>query len=305
VYEQVDDDSVVVDSARRKRRRVYLAVFVAYVTAGLCFYWATEGWSINETLVFTLSVLTSCGYGHLDPESPAGRVFTTFYVLGGLVICAVFAGEMLDLLVSMEIEALANAMKKRAACGPDVAGPSSEEDMVRSRRRHFVTGVVNLAALLTLSVALFWLCFGERFVDALYFAFVTTLKLDSICISKAVHCDHKWQVSSGGFSWWLLFTVLWYVVTYEIIGHFFVATSTYLGVDHTPRMTRLQSVSRGRLERMDQDGDGRVTKLEFLRDRLVQGGLCSADDIDTIFRNFDELDTDHSGILDLADVGQA
>lgn len=48
---------------------------------------------------------------------------------------------------------------------------------------------------------------------------------------------------------------------------------------------------------MDLNKDGRISRSEFLRDRLIQDGLCDKETVDAILRNFDRLDTEGYGVL--------
>eukprot|EP00429_Kryptoperidinium_foliaceum_P006063 CAMPEP_0176016566 /NCGR_PEP_ID=MMETSP0120_2-20121206/7917_1 /TAXON_ID=160619 /ORGANISM="Kryptoperidinium foliaceum, Strain CCMP 1326" /LENGTH=142 /DNA_ID=CAMNT_0017349567 /DNA_START=260 /DNA_END=685 /DNA_ORIENTATION=- len=131
---------------------------------------------------------------------------------------------------------------------------------------------------------------------------IIVLRLDNLCTLEEVTCSHGWHTNSGGNPVSLALAALWYILTYGTIGHFLAAASAYLGTETDAEMTTLQRVDMLRLTRMDTDGDGIVTKLEFLRDRLIQGGVCSAGDIDTILRNFDELDITRTGFLNHRDV---
>lgn len=53
---------------------------------------------------------------------------------------------------------------------------------------------------------------------------------------------------------------------------------------------------------MDSDGDGKVSKLEYLSYMLVKLGKADQDDIDGILSQFQKLDKDGSGELDREDL---
>lgn len=53
---------------------------------------------------------------------------------------------------------------------------------------------------------------------------------------------------------------------------------------------------------MDSDGDGKVSKLEYLSYMLVKLNKADQDDIDGILAQFQKLDKDGSGELDKADL---
>jgi len=57
------------------------------------------------------------------------------------------------------------------------------------------------------------------------------------------------------------------------------------------------------LKAMDADGDGNVSRSEFLRAQLIENNLVEQDVIDTILNTFDLLDKDGSGELGKGDLG--
>ena len=61
-------------------------------------------------------------------------------------------------------------------------------------------------------------------------------------------------------------------------------------------------LTAGDIAAMDEDGDGEVDRLEFLTKMLVRLGRAEAADIDEILQQFDVLDADGSGTLDMQDI---
>lgn len=53
---------------------------------------------------------------------------------------------------------------------------------------------------------------------------------------------------------------------------------------------------------MDVNGDGQVSRAEFLAMVLVQVGKVAQADVDECRRRFDEVDKDGSGTIDTTDV---
>jgi voltage-gated potassium channel len=60
--------------------------FPLYYAVGLLYYHFSEGWSILETTYFITVTITTCGYGFFHPTNEAGKVFTIFYMLVGLIV---------------------------------------------------------------------------------------------------------------------------------------------------------------------------------------------------------------------------
>jgi hypothetical protein len=60
------------------------------LVAGTIFYARAEGWTLFESLYFSVITLTTVGYGDLAPTTALSRAFTIGYVLLGIgVIVAV------------------------------------------------------------------------------------------------------------------------------------------------------------------------------------------------------------------------
>ena len=62
-----------------------LAGSVAVVlAAGTLFYPLAEGWSVLDSLYFSVITLTTVGYGDFSPETAVGKGFTIVYIFVGL-----------------------------------------------------------------------------------------------------------------------------------------------------------------------------------------------------------------------------
>ena len=53
---------------------------------GTLFYWRVEGWSVLDSIYFSVITFTTVGYGDLAPTTAASRVFTILYSFAGIGI---------------------------------------------------------------------------------------------------------------------------------------------------------------------------------------------------------------------------
>jgi voltage-gated potassium channel len=62
---------------------LFFLVIVTLAT-GAWFYRIAEGWSLLDSLYFSVITLTTIGYGDLTPSTAADKIFTVLYVFIGL-----------------------------------------------------------------------------------------------------------------------------------------------------------------------------------------------------------------------------
>ncbi|MBV6634737.1 MAG: two pore domain potassium channel family protein [Mameliella sp.] len=59
------------------------------IAAGTVFFRLVEGWSWLDSYFFSVVTLSTVGYGELVPQTPAGKIGTTVFILLGLGVFAV------------------------------------------------------------------------------------------------------------------------------------------------------------------------------------------------------------------------
>ena len=69
---------------RNPEFRVLLALVVLTLIAGMFFYHRVEGWTLFDSLYFSVVTLTTVGYGDLAPQTGLGRAFTMMYLFVGI-----------------------------------------------------------------------------------------------------------------------------------------------------------------------------------------------------------------------------
>jgi voltage-gated potassium channel len=74
------------------------------ITSGTAFYWSVEGLSPVDALYFSVTTLTTVGYGDFSPETAAGKLFTVVYVLLGVGILLAFLTRVAAQVVASHAE---------------------------------------------------------------------------------------------------------------------------------------------------------------------------------------------------------
>lgn len=64
--------------------RNVLVLLLMLIVSGTAFYAVIEGWSIVDSLYFSVMTLATVGSGNLAPVTTEGKLFTIIYVLVGI-----------------------------------------------------------------------------------------------------------------------------------------------------------------------------------------------------------------------------
>jgi voltage-gated potassium channel len=80
---------------------------LSILAIGTVFYHNIEGWSWLNSLYFSVTTLTTVGFGDMHPTTDASKVFTIFYLIIGVGILLSFINR-----VAVQTRKLRNANKK-------------------------------------------------------------------------------------------------------------------------------------------------------------------------------------------------
>lgn len=77
--------------------------FGAILSAGAIGYSVIEGWSIGDSLYMTIITLTAVGYDEVHPLSPAGRIFTSIILAGGVTGLGLWFAFLTSFVVELDL----------------------------------------------------------------------------------------------------------------------------------------------------------------------------------------------------------
>ena len=74
--------------------KLILGSVAVLLAVGTIVYSILEGWSLLDSLYFSVVTLATVGYGDLHPTTDIAKIFTIGYILTGIGIVAAFASEV-------------------------------------------------------------------------------------------------------------------------------------------------------------------------------------------------------------------
>ncbi|MCK4883993.1 MAG: two pore domain potassium channel family protein [Candidatus Diapherotrites archaeon] len=88
------------------------ALFILLFMIGTYAYYSLENWSVVDSLYFSVTTLTTIGYGDLYPTNDASKIFTIFYVIGGISLVLYALSSIQQDLMKIEEKVEKEVMKK-------------------------------------------------------------------------------------------------------------------------------------------------------------------------------------------------
>ena len=116
---------IIFRSWRDPEFRGLFFLVILLLFGGTLFYRQAEGWSLLDSLYFSVTTLTTVGYGDLHPTTGVSKVFTILYIFIGL-------GIILAFLNAVGQRALARHKIKES---PEDTTQSTREDAAKTDSR--------------------------------------------------------------------------------------------------------------------------------------------------------------------------
>lgn len=304
---------------------IYLGIAVA------CFNTIFEpSWSILDSVYFAVVTFSTVGYGDEVPTTHASMIFTCFYALSGVAILGIALGILGSNLVDAQ-EAMANKAENllkyqvlsvfdtkktsQVKSREDIlyeeehggrSKPSDdddEEEMLRqpSFFRSTLSCLKSFLPLLGVMLGMaYWI--GNRagwsLLEITYFLIVTATTVGYGDFTPK--SDEEKMIA-----------LLFIPVAVGAMGVWLGGVANIIVESRSARYRRnmgMKELTQHDLDIMDRDGDGAVTRAEFLEFMLVAMNKIDQTLVDELRQHFDRLDADGTGELtknDLIEVARA
>jgi voltage-gated potassium channel len=253
-------------------------VVVGYYLVGLAYYSSVEGWDAITCLYFQTVTLATVGYGDFYPTTTRGRIFTIFYIFGGIFIVGRIINDFGQSILDYAEKQRKEQKKKKI--------------IIRHSSKHYVKKCVGpvMAILIVLFVGAIFFHKNEEwdFIKALYFCVVTTTTVgygDTGLTKK----------SSRVFA-------IFYILSSCVIVALSLGNLVTIFLERANDQKRNAALSRKLdfqfIRELDTGGSG-IDKLSFLVAMLVNQGLVDKErDVNPWLLKFDELDKRSTGVID-------
>lgn len=311
-------------------------VIVAWVGLGLVAFTSgaikTKGGegetlSVVQTIYLCLQILTTVGYGDLCTNTAFGYLFVSIYcvcaimMIGGLIselteyLMASTSKELKDGLTKVQgsIDAAVKATRTKSSLslgsspGNEDASDQKNTSKANAMLRRLPSGWNEIPENLSVSTETLEFAFGGFFgmvmVGTLFYAlypgeemgFSEAFYMSCITLTTIGFGDIHPKTEIGR-----AFACVWMVLGISSAANMVSRVAEVFLTQK--RNSRINKFNDEMLTEMDESGDGRVDRCEFLRYVLRRYDLVQKEELDMIMAQFDSLDRDGSGFLDQEDL---
>eukprot|EP00928_Gymnodinium_smaydae_P020640 TRINITY_DN17981_c0_g1_i1.p1 TRINITY_DN17981_c0_g1~~TRINITY_DN17981_c0_g1_i1.p1 ORF type:complete len:366 (+),score=98.75 TRINITY_DN17981_c0_g1_i1:152-1249(+) len=289
---------------------VILPPLVLYIV-GIIFLMCWEKWHFVTANYVIAQIVTTVGYGDFTVESNAAKLFMAFYAICVLVILAYNYNMFIGRLIDNNCDQLRMYLRRmeRNHAGEELTDAEAAK-VYGALNKLLATGFTFLVFVLfgTIFFRLFEHCTCQvhdrilrgcsqedydrcvatggqtkEWADALYMSVVT---LTTIGFGDVY--PHTTTGKILGSIWMLLGVVC----TASFLGSFVAWMFETEKRRKFTQVDALRGISQSTFQKIDRDGNGALSRGEFLAFTLVRYGMVDEDLVDEIHAQFDTLDVD-------------
>jgi len=321
----------------------FLCFFLYFLAGTIAFSIKFEHWTVIDSIYMAVVTFTSCGYGDLSPKEgdTAGLIFTTIYVLVGVLVIATIAFNILFVRVFGGYEEMVNSAKAESSEkymakfetdrlyeqsvggneNGDENGNESDNLIDKKKTNVNVDEDVNVDKDVEPSNDEKSDSIGRELVEIMKGAL--PLFLIKFAITYYIGYSEGWTIVQSVYFLAVTATTVGYgdfaptLQSTRLICIFFipfcvgVVAETFArlaGVYTTRKAIEAEEAFLNRrltyedVKRMDKDGDKEVSELEFVQFMLIRMGKVTPEDFKKVQTIFHSLDKTGDGSLSLEDV---
>mmetsp|Transcript_19381 Transcript_19381/g.53216 ORF Transcript_19381/g.53216 Transcript_19381/m.53216 type:complete len:350 (-) Transcript_19381:51-1100(-) len=268
-----------------------------------------ESWPVEVATYVVTQIVTTVGYGDFTVQSPSAKLFMVFYSIMCLVILAYFYSMLVEKVVKWEADHLRTHLLQIEA-----STTSEETDVKKAKERFGAHNKVIAATTIFLLAVVFGMCFyrltehctcsygiqGVETCDATSFEtcvatggyrkeWSDALYMSMITLTTVGFGDFQPRTFTGRLcgSIWML---LGCACTANFIGA--IAKVLFEGKKKKKFVAAdmCGSIDSATFKRIDRNGDGGLSRGEFLAYMLAQYGFIPSELLDEIDKVYDALD---------------
>lgn len=123
-----------------------------------------SNWSFGQSLLFTVTVVTTIGYGHINPVTPDGKLACIAYAVIGIPFTLIFLSALVQRLLAPTFKLLSSFLKLL---------PKMDNFQVRLMHLATMSSLFLLLIMLLPSIIFYLLEPGWTLLDTFYFVFIS------------------------------------------------------------------------------------------------------------------------------------
>ncbi|CAK9200421.1 unnamed protein product [Sphagnum troendelagicum] len=246
--------------------------------------------TVVDALYFTIVTLTSVGYGDITPNSTSAKLFTCVFVFIGFGLIGVLVSGAANYLVEKQERILVQKVYNKYRWQADKVS-IGDDGVVTAQWKAIIAGVIVLV-LFVLGVLVLHYLEHMSFINAFYCVCVTVTTLG--------YGDQSFNTKAGR-----IFATFWILLSTVCVAQFFLYLAEVRTEERQHEIAHwalCRHTTPSDLEAADLDGNGVVSKAEFVLYKLKECGKIEQSDVVDFLKEFDALDYDHSGTLCHSDV---
>jgi len=94
--------------------RVLLVVLLTLLAGGTYFYWSVEGWSVIDSLYFSVMTMSTIGYGDFTPTTTFSKIFTIIFAVLSIGVFVAVVSKIVTIILAEKKASKERKQNKRS-----------------------------------------------------------------------------------------------------------------------------------------------------------------------------------------------